>query len=215
MSVPSEDTVGGYLEQVAQAARDRAGAWDAVADVLEGGAHAAERLRDGSVAAAWRASSRWLGDDAELFVADLYNLDVYERGAARRSLEDDVAALGADHAALVAPDAAVVAHVREVAEACRAEAEAWAAGDTAAGKSLRLREQELIESHLVPVLPDLGGPARAFGGDGGLALPRPARARGAVGRERAGLPARRARRGPRAPPGVARRPRAARTPFWL
>ena len=157
MSVPPDDTVGGYLEQVAQAARDRAGAWDAVADVLEGGEHAAERLRDGSVAAAWRASSRWLGDDAELFVADLYNLDVYARGAARRSLEDDVAALGADHAALVAPDAAVVTHIREVAEACRAEAEAWAAGDTATGKSLRLREQELIESHLVPVLPDLGG----------------------------------------------------------
>ncbi|GAA1644009.1 hypothetical protein [Georgenia ruanii] len=157
MSAPSEDTVAGYLEQVAQAARDRAGAWDAVADVLEGGERAAARLRDGSAAAAWRASSRWLGDDAELFVADLYNLDVYERGAARRSPEDDVAALGADHAALVAPDAAVVARVREVAAACRDEAEAWAGGDTATGKSLRLREQELIEGHLVPVLPDLGG----------------------------------------------------------
>jgi hypothetical protein len=154
---PAEDTVGGYLAQVAAAARERAGAWDAVADVLAGDVRTAQRLRDGSAAAAWRASSRWLGDDAELFVADLISLDVYQRGAARRTVEDDLAALATDHAALVAPHVAVVAHVRDVADACRAEAEAWSAGDPAGGKALRLRQQELIETHLVPVLPDLGG----------------------------------------------------------
>ena len=154
---PADDSVSAFTAQVAQASRDRAGSWDAVADVLTMDEDAVTRLRAGEQAEAWRAGARWLGDDAQMFTGDLLSLDVYARGAARRDLAEDVAALAADHGALVAPDAAVVAHVRRVADLCREEAEAWARGDLPGGKALRAREREVIDEHLVPVLPGLGG----------------------------------------------------------
>ncbi|WP_127131782.1 hypothetical protein [Georgenia sp. SYP-B2076] len=154
---PVDDSVSAFTAQVAQASRDRAGSWDAVAEVLTMDEEAVARLRAGDQAALWRAGARWLGDDAQIFVGDLLNLDVYARGAERRGLDADVAALARDHATLVAPDAAVVEHVRRVADLCREEADAWARGDLAGGKALRAREREVIDAHLVPVLPALGG----------------------------------------------------------
>ncbi|MFH5824113.1 hypothetical protein [Georgenia sp. AZ-5] len=155
---PHGQTFGGYLAQMAQAARDRAGSWDAAADVLALDEATVARLRDGSLAAAWRAASGWLGDDAELFLADLMSLDVYERGAARRTPEEDLASLRPDHRGIVGDQAAALAGAaREVARLCRAEADAWAGGDLAGGKALRGEERQVIDARLVPVLPALGG----------------------------------------------------------
>lgn len=154
----AEDTVAGFRAQVAQAARDRAGSWDAVADVLAvPGAELVERLRAGELATLWRLGARWLGADAELFTRDLMSLDVYARGSRRRSVEDDLAALRADHDRLVAGEGDLVTPVRRVAEACREEADAWASGDMAAGRALRATERTLIEDSLVPGLADVGG----------------------------------------------------------
>lgn len=154
----AEDTAAGFRAQVAQAARDRAGSWDAVADVLAApGPELVERLRAGELATVWRLGARWLGADAELFTRDLMSLDVYARGSRRRSADDDLAALRADHDRLVAAEGDLVTPVRRVADLCREEADAWAAGDMAAGRAVRARERTLIEDTLVPGLPNAGG----------------------------------------------------------
>ncbi|PFG40661.1 hypothetical protein ATJ97_3193 [Georgenia soli] len=153
----AEDSVAGFRAQVAQAARDRAGSWDAVAEVLarpdEG---FVERLRAGEPATVWRLGARWLGADAELLTRDLMSLDVYARGSRRRAPADDLAALRADHDRLVAPEGDLTAPVREVAEMCRQEAAAWASGDMAGGRALRAEERRRIEERLVPGLPNVG-----------------------------------------------------------
>ncbi|GAA4288987.1 hypothetical protein [Georgenia daeguensis] len=154
----AEDTAAGFRAQVAQAARDRAGSWDAVADVLAApGTELVERLRAGELATAWRLGARWLGADAELFTRDLMSLDVYARGSRRRSAEQDLAVLRADHDRLVAPEGDLVTPVRRVAEVCREESDAWATGDMAAGRAVRARERTLIEETLVPGLANVGG----------------------------------------------------------
>ncbi|WP_448073076.1 hypothetical protein [Georgenia yuyongxinii] len=153
---PADATVGAFARQVAQAAGDRAEAWDAVAQVLTMDEAAVIAMRGGGPSTAWRAGARWLGDDAGMFWADLITLDAFARGAGRRELSDDVAALGRDHAAIVIAALDVVAHVREVAALCRQEAAAWGRGDMGAGKALRGREREVIDARLVPVLPELG-----------------------------------------------------------
>ncbi|MFD1507398.1 hypothetical protein FE374_13615 [Georgenia yuyongxinii] len=153
---PADETVGAFARQVAQAAGDRAEAWAAVGQVLTMDEAAITALRDGGPSAAWRAGARWLGDDAGMFWADLITLDAFARGAGRRQPAADAASLGRDHAAIVAPALDVVAYVREVADLCRQEAAAWGAGDMAKGKALRVREREVIDAELVPVLPELG-----------------------------------------------------------
>lgn len=163
----TDDSVAGFGAQVALASRDRAASWDAVADVLAPpDARLAGRLRAGELTDAWRAGARWLGADAELFHGDLLKMDVYARGAGRRSPEADLAALAADHEALVGADTAVVAHVRDVAALCREEADAWAAGDFPRGKALRVQERDLIGEHLEPLLPAVGGRLAAEGSSG-------------------------------------------------
>ena len=154
----AEDTAAGFRAQVAQAARDRAGSWDAVADVLAApGPELGEHLRAGELATAWRLGARWLGADAELFTRDLMSLDVYARGSRRRSADEDLAALRADHERLVAAEGDLVTPVRRVADTCREEADAWTSGDMAAGRAVRARERTLIEDTLVPGLPNAGG----------------------------------------------------------
>lgn len=154
----TEDSVAGFGAQVAFASRDRAQSWDAVADVLAVPDEAlAERLRAGELTDAWRVGARWLGADAELFHADLLTMDVYSRGAARRDLAADLDALRRDHEALVGVHAALAAPAREVADLCRQEADAWAAGDFAGGKALRVRERDVIAERLEPVLPAVAG----------------------------------------------------------
>lgn len=153
----AEDSVAGFRAQVAQAARDRAGSWDAVAEVLAPpDEELVERLRSGELATVWRLGARWLGADAELFTRDLMSLDVYARGSRRRTAADDLAALRADHERLVAPEGDLAAPAREVAEMCRQEAAAWASGDMAGGRALRAEERRRIEDGLVPGLPNVG-----------------------------------------------------------
>jgi hypothetical protein len=154
----AEDTAAGFRAQVAQAARDRAGSWDAVAEVLAApDAAFVERLRTGELATVWRLGARWLGADAELFTRDLMSLDVYARGSRRRSPADDLAALREDHERFVAGEGDLVTPVRRVADACRQEADAWAVGDMAGGRGLRAQERTLIDDALVPALPNVGG----------------------------------------------------------
>ncbi|RPF25826.1 hypothetical protein EDD32_0239 [Georgenia muralis] len=153
-----DDTVASFHAQVAQAARDRAGSWDVVAEILDGpDASLAERLRSGELATRLRLAARWLGGDAEIFAGDLMRLDVHARGARRRSLDADLASLAADHHLLGDDVPGLVAGARQIAAACHEEAAAWAAGDTAGGRSLRAREQELIAGRLLPALPDAAG----------------------------------------------------------
>src|SRR5690606_41006757 len=72
-----DDTVSGFQAQLVQAARDRAGSWDAAAEVLAAPAErTVERLRSGEIATAWRLAARWLEADAGLFTAYLMSLDV-------------------------------------------------------------------------------------------------------------------------------------------
>ena len=153
-----EDTVAAFHAQVAQAARDRAGSWEVVAEVLEPPSPGlVERLRSGEIATELRLAARWLGGDAEIFAGDLMRLDVHSRAARRRSADDDLATLAADHHLLGSDDSHLAAGARAVAAACRDEAAAWAAGDTAGGRALRAHEQELITDALLPALPDAAG----------------------------------------------------------
>ncbi len=150
-----DDTVSGFQAQLVQAARDRAGSWDAAAEVLAAPAErTVERLRSGEIATAWRLAARWLEADADLFTADLMSLDVYARAARRRDPADDLSALRADHTAHLAPAGDLADAARQVAELCRREADAWAAGDAPAARGLRADERTHLDEHLVPALPD-------------------------------------------------------------
>ncbi|MFC7406341.1 hypothetical protein [Georgenia alba] len=154
---PAADSVSGFQAQLVRAARDRAGAWDAVADVLcPPDERTTERLRSGEIGDSWRLAARWLEADAELFVTDLIALDAYVRAARRRRPEDDLVALRQDFEQLVAPAGDLADPARAVADLCRREAAAWEAGDSPGARELRTSERELLEASLVPVLPDVG-----------------------------------------------------------
>jgi len=146
-----------FAARVARVATERSAAWAAFADILETpDERTSARLRSGEFTALWRAGVSWVGADTEMFVGALMSLDVYARGARRRSAAADLTALEADQSVLVAPHRAGLAPLREVARLCAAEAEAWAAGDVARGRDLRARQHALVVAELVPTLPELG-----------------------------------------------------------
>ncbi|SDB84104.1 hypothetical protein SAMN05216410_0365 [Sanguibacter gelidistatuariae] len=148
----------GFLTKVSQTATDRAHGWDAVADVLTSpDATLVDRLRSGALAQTWRDSTGWLGEDAHVLTAELMSLDVYARGASRRTADADLADLRSGYAALVARDAGLVASIRELADLCREEAAAWTDARSDEAKASRVGQQDFITARLVPALPDLGG----------------------------------------------------------
>ena len=156
--LPDSDAApGAFAARVAQVAAERSGAWTAFADILATpDAATATRLRSGELTALWRAGVSWIGTDVEMFTGALMSLDVYARGAQRRSLDSDLAALALDHTVLVASHSTELHHLREVAQACDREAAAWTAGDVSLGRELRAHQHALVVSALVPVLPELG-----------------------------------------------------------
>lgn len=147
----------GFTAQVALVALQRAAAWDALADVLdEPTPETAERLRSGELVETWRTGVAWLGADATTIGSPLLSLDVFVRGAARRTAQDDLATLTVDHRELVGPDLPAVLRMREVAELCRDESRAWSEGDVEAGKTRRAGQRTFLDEHLVDVLPEIG-----------------------------------------------------------
>ena len=147
----------GFTAQVALVALQRAAAWDALADVLdEPSPEMVGRLRSGELVETWRTGVAWLGPDATTIGSPLLSLDVFVRGAARRTAHEDLAMLMAEHHALVGPDLPAVLRMREVAELCRDESRAWAEGDLDAGKARRAGQRAFLDEHLVEVLPEVG-----------------------------------------------------------
>ncbi|MDM8083526.1 hypothetical protein QUV83_01935 [Cellulomonas cellasea] len=147
----------GFTAQVALVALQRAAAWDALADVLdEPTPELVERLRSGELVETWRTGVAWLGADATTVGSPLLSLDVFVRGAARRTAEDDLAMLMAEHPQLVGPDLPAVRRLHDVAELCRDESRAWAEGDLETGKALRAGQRVFLDEHLVDVLPEVG-----------------------------------------------------------
>jgi len=146
-----------FAVQVARVAAERAAAWDALLDTLTAPAPAVvERLRSGELAETWRAGVRWLGQDSDMFTAALLTLDVYARGADRRSPDDDLTVLVAGRTAVVGPVADALEKARTVAALCRDEADAWSRGDVASGKDLRAQQHAFVEANLLGTLPELG-----------------------------------------------------------
>lgn len=146
-----------FLPKVAESAHERARAWDAVADVLEVPDVALlTRLRSGDLAAIWRQSAAWLGDDTHMLTPELMSLDVYARSAPRRTLAQDLADFRAGYEEHVAPDVGFLLQIRRLADICRQESQAWSGGDIAQGRALRASQQEFIDAQLVPGLPELG-----------------------------------------------------------
>lgn len=146
-----------FQARVARVAAERSRAWTAFADIIAGpDERNVALLRSGELTAAWRAGVTWIGADVEMFLGPLLSLDVYARGAHRRVLASDVAALALDHGVLVAPHAAELTPLLEVARLCDLEAAAWTSGDVSLGRDLRARQHALVAAELVPVLPDLG-----------------------------------------------------------
>lgn len=147
----------GFTAQVALVAQQRAAAWQGLTDVLaEPTPETVGRLRSGALVETWRAGVAWLGADATTLGSPLLSLDVWVRGAGRRTAQDDLATLTAEHHALVGADLPAIQQMTRVAELCREESRAWAEGDLEAGKALRAEQRTFLDAHLVGVLPEVG-----------------------------------------------------------
>lgn len=155
-----DGTREGFVEHVAQVARERGAAWDALAEVLgEPRDAVVDRLRSGALVAQWRTGSAWHGEESRVFTASLMSLDVYVRGAARRDPADDARSYRAEQARLVSDPSGLAARVADLAERCRTEAEVWASGDLVGGREARAAQHALLADGLAERLIAIGSAA--------------------------------------------------------
>lgn len=157
-----DGTREGFIEHVAQVARDRGAAWDALAEVVGEPTDAVvDRLRSGELVAQWRTGSAWHGEDSRVFTASLMSLDVYVRGAVRRDPAADACSYRAEHARLVTEPEALAARVIDLAERCRTEASVWASADLVGGREARAAQHALLAEGLAEELIAIGQAAAA------------------------------------------------------
>lgn len=158
--VGAHGTRESFLDQVSQVAADRAGAWQALAEVLDRPTpQVVDRLRSGALVELWRAGSRWLGDDSQMFTGALMSLDVYARGAARRDAAEDLRSYREEHATHIGDGTDLSRRVTDLAATCREEADRWRAGDFGAGRDSRAQQHKTLEGGLAEELLAIGADA--------------------------------------------------------
>lgn len=148
-------TLDGLGRHLATIAAHRATGWRLLADALRPpDASLVDALREGTWQREFRGAAAWTGETAGTFEPSLMILDAFARRASRRSAAADLESLAPSWTPPVSDVASLLPHVEAVTRECEAEASAWAGGDHAEAKRLRVAESERIERDLVPVVPE-------------------------------------------------------------
>lgn len=156
MPAPKMEFPPTFFTKVADTAAGRGVGWLAIAEVLAvPDAGLVSRLRDGSLAQVWTQSAAWLGEDQHMLTAELMSLGVFSRSAGRRSADQDLVDLTADHELVVGDQSELIGLITELAGQCSAEASAWSSGDLVAGKELRASQREFTDANIAPPLTQL------------------------------------------------------------
>ncbi|GMA39150.1 hypothetical protein [Mobilicoccus caccae] len=148
-------TLAGLGRDLAAIAAHRATGWRLLADALKP-PHASmiDALREGTWQREFRDAVAWLGDSTGAFEPSLMILDTFARRASRRSAAADLEALTPSWVPPVSDIEFLLPCLETLASDCEAEASAWAGGDHAEAKRLRVAESDRIERDLVPVVPE-------------------------------------------------------------
>lgn len=136
---------------VAAIAASRSRGWRLMAEACSPpDARWVERLREGSWQREVRESTSWLGDAAAPLLRSVAVVDAWVRGD-----PDDTSVIASLRTAWV-DVARIHEHVprmRALADLVDEEATAWRRGHLDRAKALRVEEAEVIDTHLVPVVP--------------------------------------------------------------
>lgn len=170
-----QDAMEQARTRIAATADARGEGWAALATLMEEPTEeVVAALRDGTTAKVLTEATAWLGADSPMVGGPLMSLEVFVRGAHRRTAEKDMRSLTEDREAVAdvvgkGAQAALAAPMRELAALCHHEARAWAAGDDARGKELRARQREVADADLSEKAP---GVAKALVEEGAANLSR-------------------------------------------
>lgn len=161
----AEEAMAQARAWIASSADKRGEGWNALALLAqEPNPEVVAELRDGTIAATLKEATTWLGADSPMVAGPLMAMEVYVRGAERRTPEKDLRALAEDReeitrvlraAGAPAPEE-LAAPMRRLAALCHQEARAWSRGEDETGKSLRAAQHELASEDLGPALPLVG-----------------------------------------------------------
>lgn len=144
--------------QIAQIAGARAHGWRLCGELLAAPTpELVERLRSGELLEELSTSIAWLGEEAGRFLPSQMALDTFARRSRRRTAEQDLTDLSAEHARLWPEGAPWLDTYAALAASADEEADAWGRGDHTRAKELRVAQQHRIEDELVDELPSWAG----------------------------------------------------------
>ncbi|MBM9433504.1 hypothetical protein [Flaviflexus equikiangi] len=127
-----------YAARISRMAQRRSKVWGLMLELWEGTDSFILSVRDGDFGEALREHFQDIGQES-LAHGSLMSLDVYSRGSRRRTFEADREAFLADRDLLVG-DQPYRSDIETMMTLCRAESQAWAAGDLNAGRDARKQE---------------------------------------------------------------------------
>lgn len=136
-------SVPDFAGRISRIAQQRGKCWGLAIDLWEGKESFLISVRDGEFGEFMREHFQEIGQES-LAHGALMSLDVYSRGARRRTVEDDLTSFLADHETLLEgkPFYDDLVTMRDL---CRRESAAWAAGDVNLGRDCRKQEFEILE----------------------------------------------------------------------
>ena len=148
MSVPE------YAARISRIAQARSKVWGLMIELWDGDDDFIRSVRDGEFGETMREYFQTIGQES-IAHGPLMSLDVYSRGARRRTFENDREAFLADHDALIG-DRPYRDDLETMMDLCRIESQAWAAADLNAGRDARKDEflhlDGGVEKNLVELL---------------------------------------------------------------
>lgn len=143
-----------YAARISRIAQRRSKVWCLMLELWEGTDDFIRSVREGEFGETMREHFQEIGQES-IGHGPLMSLDVYSRGARRRTFENDREAFLADHDELVGHQP-YRADLEKMMDLCRIESQAWAAGDLIAGRDARKNEflhlDSGVEKNLVELL---------------------------------------------------------------
>lgn len=143
-----------YAARISRIAQRRSRVWGLMLDLWEGSDEFITSVRDGAFGEAMREHFKEIGQES-IAHGPLMSLDVYTRGARRRTFEGDKESFLADHDELVGHQP-FRSDIEKMVDLCRTESRAWAAGDLDGGRDARKEEflhlDSGVEKNLVELL---------------------------------------------------------------
>lgn len=135
-----------FAGRISRIAQQRGLCWGLMMELWDGDEAFIKSVREGEFGEFMREHFQEIGQES-LAHGPLMSLDVYSRGARRRTFEDDRDAFLADHDTLLGdkPHYDSLVTMRDL---CRKESAAWAAGDVEGGREIRKEEFLHLEGGL-------------------------------------------------------------------